>query len=194
MLNGRIQEVEMLTNTKASQAELEVIKNNKVGVEELRHIENQIQDIRSQILNLEGEEKEEEPDSDGLSPISNSTKYKRYIKNVHGYGEEIYKLIDEDQKSGSSIGIKKHLRYHQLQLNEIWDKILYDDNRFENMRNEILMQREQLSQFSKENQCNFNVFMCFSFKREGWPGGWSYEAGGGHIEDNSTFQDSNRKR
>lgn len=119
MLNGRIQEVELLTNTKASQAEVEVIKNNKVGVEELKAVEDQIQEIKSQMLNFEGEEKEEEPDSDGLSPISNSAKYKRYIKNVHGYGEEIYKLIHEDQKSGSSIGIKKHLRYHQLQLNEI---------------------------------------------------------------------------
>ena len=71
---------------------------------------------------------------------------------MHGYGDEIYKMIKEEQKNGASIGIKKHLRYHQLQLNEICDKIIYDDNRFENMRNEIILQRQQLAQYYQDNQ------------------------------------------
>lgn len=152
MLIGKIQEIELMNNTKASQAELEVIRNNKIGQEELQALESQIKAIQSHIMSLEGEEKEHDPDSDGLTPISNSSKYKRYTRNVHGYGDELYKLIKQEQKKGNSVGLKKHLRYHQLQLNEICDKITYDDDRFENMRKEILLQREQLTTYREENK------------------------------------------
>lgn len=106
MVNGRLQEFELFTNTKASQADLEIVKNNKASIEELKRIENQIQEIRSHIISLEGEEKEHEPDSDEITPVGDASKYKRYNRNIYGYGDEIYKLIKQDKKSGTSIGIK----------------------------------------------------------------------------------------
>lgn len=93
MVNGRLQEVELFTNTKASQAELDILKNNKANIEEVKRIENQIQEIKSHMISLEGEEKDHEPDSDGITPVGDSSKYKRYTRNIYGYGDEIYQII-----------------------------------------------------------------------------------------------------
>ena len=152
MVNGRLQEVEIITNNKADLADLDLVKNNKANIEDIERIETQIQEIRSHMINLEGEDKEQEPDSDGITPVSNSSQYKRYTRNIYGYGDEIYKIIKQEQKKGNSVGIKKHLRYHQLQLNEICDRIVYDEDRFNNMRKEILTQRQQLTKYQEDNQ------------------------------------------
>lgn len=109
----------MQTSTKASQAELDVIKNNKIGIEELDNLKAQITELKEQILNLEGDEKHDDAESDSATPMTNSEKFKRQTRNMFGYGEELYAQIKQDMKFGKSIGLKKHLKYHQLQLNEI---------------------------------------------------------------------------
>lgn len=151
-LVAKIQEVDLLTKTKASQAELEVVSLNKIGHDDLQGIERQLDDIRAQIQNLEGDEGNKSDESDGTTPAFNSDKYRRQTRNVYGYGDEVYQSIKQDQKFDKPIGIRKHLKYHQLQINEVWDKLVYDDNRFENMRNEILNQRDLLSQYKTENE------------------------------------------
>lgn len=63
------------------------------------------------------------------------------------------------------VGLKKIQKYLQGQINEVCEKILYDDDRFENMRQEILNQRNELSAYKAENDelknkvhSNMNIF------------------------------------
>lgn len=48
--------------------------------------------------------------------------------------------------------LKKHLKYHQHLIIEIVNKLLYDDNRFENMKKEIINQRDQTELYRKESR------------------------------------------
>jgi len=119
MVTAKIQEVDMLAHTKASQAELEVIKNNKVGKEELQLLRDNISKITDKILVLEGESKESEDEGEGNLEGASSEKDQRYIKNVYDYANEFYQQMKKDKKKGKVIGFKEHLKYHQLQVNEI---------------------------------------------------------------------------
>jgi hypothetical protein len=83
-----------------------VIKNNKIGIEELEHFNAQITELREQIVNLEGDEKHDDAESDTATPMTNSERYKRQTRNVYGYGEEVYNQIKQDIKLGKSIGLK----------------------------------------------------------------------------------------
>jgi len=158
MLSAKIQEIDLLVQTKASQAELQVIKNNKVGQEEIQEVEDQIKQIKSLVSNLEGDDNDEDKESEIATPMNTREGYRNSMINYNtpdksrlaAIFQDYLTKLKQDQVDGKSLGFKKHLKYHQMLIIEIVNKLMYDDDRFENMRNEILTQREQIDQYKKE--------------------------------------------
>ena len=162
MLSAKIQEIDLLVQTKASEAELQVIRNNKIGQEEMQYIEEELKGVKALIHSLEGDDdNDEEVESESATPMVRKEAIKPQGP-VILYGNENSRLkqlfqdfitkLKQDQGDGKSMGFKKHLKYHQQLIIEIVNKLLYDDDRFENMRKEILNQRDQMELYRKEGQ------------------------------------------
>lgn len=148
MLTAKIQEVDLLVHTKANDAEVQIIKQNKVGEEEIEAVNQEIKHIKGVISTLEGEENEFEQDSEHFSPRNrheSSSALSGEEYSLRHIFQEFMNKLEQDRN-------KKHLKHQQRLLIEAVKKILYDENRFDNMRKEILVQRDEVQILRKEKQ------------------------------------------
>ncbi|CAI2387024.1 unnamed protein product [Moneuplotes crassus] len=147
MLLSKIQEIDLLVNSKANDAELQSLKDTKVSEEDIHCIQEELKQIKSVVSTIEGEENDYNQDTDATPLHRKDTPSVLNLEensSLRALFQEYLEKIQQDPN-------KKHLKYQQILLIEAIKKILCDDNRFENMRKEILLQREEIEKIRNEN-------------------------------------------
>ncbi|CAI2361178.1 unnamed protein product [Moneuplotes crassus] len=157
MLVAKIQEIDLLVNTKANDAELQVVKNNKADEEDIKAIQEELKQIKSVVSTIEGEDHEYNNDQDTTPNHQKETPSAISVEENSSLRSLFQDYLEKIQQDST----KKHLKYQQVLLIEAIKKILYDDNRFENMRKEILIQREEIELIRKDNdELTYKVKNC----------------------------------
>jgi hypothetical protein len=67
-------------------------------------------------------------------------------RNTHGFGDQFLEHLEKLKQEGHKISQTDVMKYHQTQINDLCNHVLSGESVVDNMKQEILSQRKELSE------------------------------------------------
>ena len=146
---GKMQELQTLVDTKASQVEVDILNQYKVNWDSFEDLNNHVEKIEKDLNNKINVKDEDNSITDWLeysideSKTDSDNDKARHRRNTFGFGDFFLNEIERKNKEGIKATQKDVIKYHQVQVNDLSEHVLENEKVMNNMKHEIIKLREE---------------------------------------------------